>query len=93
VKEAKPIDYLTKVLPLLLQNGVVHLLGFGNRLGFDPLPSRLQVKDIASRFKYYRKDIRHKELNVNKNLLTMSLMCFNYSEIPLHLLGKVFSQV
>ncbi|KAJ6979280.1 O-fucosyltransferase 8 isoform X2 [Populus alba x Populus x berolinensis] len=42
VKEAKPIDYLTKVLPLLLQNGVVHLLGFGNRLGFDPLPSRLQ---------------------------------------------------
>ncbi|KAJ6292674.1 hypothetical protein OIU78_024786 [Salix suchowensis] len=42
VKEAKPIDYLTKVLPLLLQNGVVHLLGFGNRLGFDPLPARLQ---------------------------------------------------
>jgi hypothetical protein len=47
VKEAKPIDYLTKVLPLLLQNGVVHLLGFGNRLGVDPLPSRLQVNDIT----------------------------------------------
>ncbi|CAK7350400.1 unnamed protein product [Dovyalis caffra] len=42
VKEAKPFDYLTKVLPLLLRNGVVHFLGFGNRLGFDPLPNRLQ---------------------------------------------------
>ncbi|KAJ8761856.1 hypothetical protein K2173_005428 [Erythroxylum novogranatense] len=41
-KEAKPIDYLEKVLPLLLQSGVVHFLGFGNRLGFDPLPSKLQ---------------------------------------------------
>ncbi|EEF40087.1 conserved hypothetical protein [Ricinus communis] len=41
-KEAKPTDYLEKVLPLLLQNGVVHLLGFGNRLGFDPMPSKLQ---------------------------------------------------
>ncbi|KAH8511713.1 hypothetical protein H0E87_009040 [Populus deltoides] len=42
VKEATLIDYLTKTLPLLLQNGVVHFLGFGNRLGFDPLPSKLQ---------------------------------------------------
>ncbi|KDP21114.1 hypothetical protein JCGZ_21585 [Jatropha curcas] len=41
-KEAKPIDYLEKVLPLLLRNGVVHFLGFGNRLGFDPVPSTLQ---------------------------------------------------
>lgn len=42
VKEAKPIDYIRNVLPLLLQNGVVHFLGYGNRLGFDPLPSKLQ---------------------------------------------------
>ncbi|XP_031253650.1 O-fucosyltransferase 8 [Pistacia vera] len=42
VKEAKPIDYVRKVLPLLAQNGIVHFLGFGNRLGFDPLPSNLQ---------------------------------------------------
>ncbi|KAG8635481.1 O-fucosyltransferase 8 isoform X3 [Manihot esculenta] len=42
VKEAKPSDYLEKVLPLLLRNGVVHFLGFGNRLGFDPVPSQLQ---------------------------------------------------
>ncbi|GLU22838.1 hypothetical protein SLE2022_388830 [Rubroshorea leprosula] len=41
-KEAKPTDYLRIVLPLLLRNGVVHFLGFGNRLGFDPLPSNLQ---------------------------------------------------
>lgn len=42
VKEAKPADYIKQVLPILSRNGVVHLLGFGNRLGFDPLPSRLQ---------------------------------------------------
>ncbi|XP_050223690.1 O-fucosyltransferase 8 isoform X2 [Mercurialis annua] len=42
-KEAKPVDYLEKVLPVLLRNGVVHLLGFGNRLGFDPVPSNLQT--------------------------------------------------
>ncbi|KAL2930934.1 O-fucosyltransferase 8 [Bienertia sinuspersici] len=37
VKEARPSDYVTLVLPLL-RNGVVHLLGYGNRFGFDPLP-------------------------------------------------------
>ncbi|KNA08930.1 hypothetical protein SOVF_158300 [Spinacia oleracea] len=41
-KEAKPTDYVRLVLPILQQNGVVHLLGFGNRLGFDPLPPHLQ---------------------------------------------------
>ncbi|KAE8656379.1 O-fucosyltransferase family protein isoform 2 [Hibiscus syriacus] len=42
VKEAKPDDYLSSVLPLLLEKRVVHFLGFGNRLGFDPLPPHLQ---------------------------------------------------
>jgi len=42
-KEATTGDYIKTVLPLLLKNGVVHLLGFGNRLGFDPLPFELQV--------------------------------------------------
>ncbi|XP_010246469.1 PREDICTED: uncharacterized protein At1g04910-like isoform X2 [Nelumbo nucifera] len=42
VKEAKPIDFVKIVYPLLLRNGVVHFLGFGNRLGFDPLPFHLQ---------------------------------------------------
>ncbi|KAL8113114.1 hypothetical protein AgCh_020441 [Apium graveolens] len=41
-KEATVLDYLKIVLPPLLKNGVVHFLGFGNRLGFDPLPSELQ---------------------------------------------------
>ncbi|KAL8153884.1 hypothetical protein V2J09_011644 [Rumex salicifolius] len=42
VKEAKPSDYTRLVRPILLRNGIVHLLGFGNRLGFDPLPSKIQ---------------------------------------------------
>ncbi|PPD73557.1 hypothetical protein GOBAR_DD29530 [Gossypium barbadense] len=42
VKEAKPIDYIRTVLPLLMKNKVVHFLGFGNRLGFDPFPPELQ---------------------------------------------------
>ncbi|KAK3206860.1 hypothetical protein Dsin_020906 [Dipteronia sinensis] len=35
-------DYVKKVLPLLVRNGIVHFLEFGNRLGFDPLPYELQ---------------------------------------------------
>lgn len=42
VKEAKPSDYIRHILPLLSRNGIVHFLGYGNRLGFDPLPSNLQ---------------------------------------------------
>ncbi|KAI3741642.1 hypothetical protein L1987_59316 [Smallanthus sonchifolius] len=41
-KEATPVEYIENILPLLLKNGVVHFLGYGNRLGFDPLPSELQ---------------------------------------------------
>ncbi|KAI3710150.1 hypothetical protein L2E82_39924 [Cichorium intybus] len=41
-KEATPIEYVNKILPILSKNGVVHFLGYGNRLGFDPLPSELQ---------------------------------------------------
>lgn len=46
MKESKPIHFVNSVLPLLLRNGVVHLLGFGNRLGFDPMPFKLQVVDF-----------------------------------------------
>ncbi|XP_057948562.1 O-fucosyltransferase 8 isoform X2 [Malania oleifera] len=42
VKEARPIEYVESILPILLRNGVVHFLGFGNRLGFDPVPFGLQ---------------------------------------------------
>ncbi|KAL2494668.1 O-fucosyltransferase family protein [Forsythia ovata] len=41
-KEAMPHEYIKNVLPLLKRNGVAHFLGFGNRLGFDPLPFDLQ---------------------------------------------------
>ncbi|XP_020547003.1 uncharacterized protein At1g04910 isoform X3 [Sesamum indicum] len=41
-KEATPNEYIKNILPILLRNGIVHFLGFGNRLGFDPLPYDLQ---------------------------------------------------
>ncbi|PON37948.1 GDP-fucose protein O-fucosyltransferase [Parasponia andersonii] len=43
VKEAKPTGYNRALLPLLLRNRVIHFLGFGHRLGFDPLPFELQA--------------------------------------------------
>lgn len=42
MKEAKPSLYMKKILPILLRNRVVHFIGFGNRLSFDPIPSDLQ---------------------------------------------------
>ncbi|MED6148447.1 O-fucosyltransferase 8 [Stylosanthes scabra] len=41
-KEASSADYMKIVLPILLRNGFVHFLGYGNRLGFDPLPFDIQ---------------------------------------------------
>ncbi|KAK9267686.1 hypothetical protein L1049_010118 [Liquidambar formosana] len=41
-KESKPSFYLKNILPILLQNRVVHFIGFGNRLAFDPIPFQLQ---------------------------------------------------
>ncbi|XVE87736.1 hypothetical protein DITRI_Ditri19aG0011700 [Diplodiscus trichospermus] len=41
-KEAKPSFYLKNILPNLLQKRVVHFVGFGNRLAFDPIPFQLQ---------------------------------------------------
>ncbi|KAK3133884.1 hypothetical protein QOZ80_6AG0542310 [Eleusine coracana subsp. coracana] len=41
-KEAEPSEFVKSVLPILQQNGVVHFLGFGNRLGFDSVPVHLQ---------------------------------------------------
>lgn len=43
VKEAKPSFYLKNILPIINKNKVVHFLGFGNRLAFDPLSFELQV--------------------------------------------------
>ncbi|KAF2303675.1 hypothetical protein GH714_021144 [Hevea brasiliensis] len=41
-KESKPSFYLKNILPILLKNRVVHFIGFGNRLAFDPIPFQLQ---------------------------------------------------
>ncbi|XP_021685817.1 O-fucosyltransferase 15 isoform X2 [Hevea brasiliensis] len=41
-KESKPRFYLKNILPILLKNRVVHFIGFGNRLAFDPIPFQLQ---------------------------------------------------
>ncbi|XP_057764094.1 LOW QUALITY PROTEIN: O-fucosyltransferase 8-like [Salvia miltiorrhiza] len=41
-KEASPEEYIRNIFPILSRNGVVHFLGFGNRLGFESLPSDLQ---------------------------------------------------
>lgn len=41
-KEAKPSFYLKHILPILMKNGVVHFVGFGNRLASDPIPYHLQ---------------------------------------------------
>lgn len=42
MKEAKPSFYRKNILPILIKNRVVHFLGFGNRLAFDPIPFQLQ---------------------------------------------------
>ncbi|TKY53981.1 GDP-fucose protein O-fucosyltransferase [Spatholobus suberectus] len=42
VKEAKPSLYLKHILPIILKNQVVHFVGFGNRLAFDPIAFELQ---------------------------------------------------
>ncbi|KAF3772072.1 Uncharacterized protein EJ110_NYTH58821 [Nymphaea thermarum] len=41
-KEAKPSFFLKRILPILLQNRVVHFVGFAHRLAFDPVPVKLQ---------------------------------------------------
>ncbi|CAA7022869.1 unnamed protein product [Microthlaspi erraticum] len=42
MKEAKPEFYKERILPILLKNRVIHFVGFGNRLAFDPIPFKLQ---------------------------------------------------
>ncbi|CAH2038179.1 unnamed protein product [Thlaspi arvense] len=42
MKEAKPEFYTQHILPVLLKNRVIHFVGFGNRLAFDPMPFELQ---------------------------------------------------
>lgn len=53
MKEAKPDFYMQHILPILLKNGVVHFVGFGNRLAFDPIPFELQVYDFFDPLHFY----------------------------------------
>ncbi|KAK8642224.1 hypothetical protein V6N13_011579 [Hibiscus sabdariffa] len=48
MKESKPSFYLKNILPILLQKRVVHFVGFGNRLAFDPIPFQLQIQETAA---------------------------------------------
>ncbi|MCO5586472.1 hypothetical protein L7F22_040412 [Adiantum nelumboides] len=41
-KEAKPSFFINYILAILLRNRVVHFVGFGNRLSFDPIPFDMQ---------------------------------------------------
>ncbi|KAK4803709.1 hypothetical protein SAY86_003526 [Trapa natans] len=49
-KESKPKFYLKHILPILIRNRVVHFLGFGNRLAFDPIPFHIQRLRCACNF-------------------------------------------
>ncbi|XWS19369.1 hypothetical protein CRYUN_Cryun31cG0009800 [Craigia yunnanensis] len=49
-KESKPSFYVKNILPILLQKRVVHFVGFGNRLAFDPIPFQLQRRRCRCNF-------------------------------------------
>ncbi|KAA8519637.1 hypothetical protein F0562_013918 [Nyssa sinensis] len=93
-KEATPHEYVRTVLPLLLRNEVVHFLGFGNRLGFDPLPSKLQRLRCKCNFhalKFVPKIQRVGSLlvkrirkcDVSRNMLDKQLLGSFISNVPL----------
>ncbi|PSR98637.1 GDP-fucose protein O-fucosyltransferase protein [Actinidia chinensis var. chinensis] len=93
-KEATPDDYAKIVFPLLLKNGVVHFLGFANRLGFDALPfelQRLRCKCNFHALKFVPKIRRVGSLLINRirksnaarNALDKQLLGTFMSNIPL----------
>ncbi|KAL6861321.1 hypothetical protein ACP4OV_017021 [Aristida adscensionis] len=60
MKEAKPSVYVKKILPILLKNRVVHFIGFGNRLSYDPIPSDLQMNRLRCRCNFHALRFVHK---------------------------------
>ncbi|KAM7500689.1 hypothetical protein LguiA_025103 [Lonicera macranthoides] len=93
-KEATPSEYVEKILPLLLHNGVVHFLGYGNRLGFDPLPFELQKLRCKCNFhalKFVPKIQeagsllirRIRKYNVKRNMLDEQLLGNFMPNVPL----------
>nr|XP_010925619.1 O-fucosyltransferase 8 [Elaeis guineensis] len=87
MKEAKPMYFVKVVLPLLLKNGVVHFLGFGNRLAFDPLPSNLQKLRCKCNFQALKFVPRIQEIG---SLLVRRIRKYEsgLTELDKHLLGS-----
>ncbi|XP_020587200.1 uncharacterized protein At1g04910 isoform X2 [Phalaenopsis equestris] len=86
-KESKPIYFSEVIHPLLLRNGVVHFLGFGNRLAFDPIPAKLQklrCKCNFHAFKFVPK------IQMMGSLLIKRIRKYNFrvSELDKQLLGN-----
>lgn len=80
VKEAKPGFYRKYILPILHLNGVVHFVGFGNRLASDPIPFELQVTLLLFFFLYFGGLLFLKFLSLYlfiKNYLSISYCPFN----------------
>ncbi|KAK2972551.1 hypothetical protein RJ640_022402 [Escallonia rubra] len=81
-KEASPHEYVEIILPLLLRNGIVHFLGFGNRLGFDPVSSELQfvpkIQEVGSL--WIRRIRKH---DATRSMLDKQLLGNFISNVPL----------
>ncbi|KAK2995998.1 hypothetical protein RJ640_017362 [Escallonia rubra] len=81
-KEASPHEYVEIILPLLLRNEIVHFLGFGNRLGFDPVPSELQfvpkIQEVGSLL--IRRIRKH---DATRSMLDKQLLGNFISNVPL----------
>ncbi|KAI0492083.1 hypothetical protein KFK09_026348 [Dendrobium nobile] len=86
-KESKPLYFSKVIRPLLLRNGVVHFLGFGNRLAFDPLPANLQKLRCKCNFHAFKFVPRIQEIG---SLLLKRIRKYNYrvSELDKQLLGN-----
>ncbi|KAJ4761424.1 O-fucosyltransferase family protein [Rhynchospora pubera] len=98
MKEAKPSFYVKKILPILLKNGVVHFIGFGNRLSFDPVPFELQRLRCKCNFHALRFVEKIQEMGallvkrmhgnrVNASLLERSLLG-HFAEQPIKVKAK-----
>lgn len=81
-KEATPNEYIKNILPILLRNGIVHFLGFGNRLGFDPLPYDLQVKLICIRSMYQKRLIPSDLPSISCSNFLHIILCSDLSYKP-----------
>lgn len=83
MKEAKPSIYLKKILPILLKNSVVHIIGFGNRLAFDPIPFELQVTLIHIMWLIYVELHQLLKSHFHSTITSEEYMFFTYTLVRL----------